>query len=55
MTVPQDFEPYKNWRIHPLKGKALKGFWSLDVTENWRLLFKFDRTDAYDLDFIDTH
>jgi proteic killer suppression protein len=26
---------FPGWKLHPLKG-ALKGFWSLTVTGNWR-------------------
>lgn len=53
-AVPQDFEPFKNLGIHPLKG-TLKGFWSLDVTGNWRLIFKFENGNVYDIDLLDTH
>ena len=52
--VPHDFEAFKNLRIHPLKGK-LKDFWSLDVTGNYRIIFKFENKNAYDLDLLDTH
>ena len=52
--VPQDFEAFKNLRIHPLKGE-LKDFWSLDVTGNYRIIFKFKNKSAYDIDLIDTH
>lgn len=52
--VPQDFEPFKNLRLHPLKGK-LKGFWSVDVTGNFRIIFKFENKNAYELDLLDTH
>jgi proteic killer suppression protein len=52
--VPQDFEPFKNLRLHPLKGK-LKGFWSVDVTGNFRIIFKFENKNAYDIDLLDTH
>lgn len=52
--VPQDFEAFKNLRIHPLKGE-LKGFWSLDVTDNYRIIFKFKDKNAYDIDLLDTH
>ena len=54
VVVPQDFEPFRNWRIHPLKGQ-LKGFWSLDVTGNYRIVFRFINGNAEDLDLIDTH
>lgn len=39
--VPQDFEFFKSWRVHLLKGE-LKDFWSLTVKENWRIVFRFD-------------
>jgi len=52
--VPQDFEPFRMWRIHQLKGN-LKGFWSLDVSGNWRIIFRFNNSNADDVDFIDTH
>jgi toxin HigB-1 len=52
--VPQDFEPFRHWRIHPLKGD-LKGFWSLDVSGNWRIIFRFQDGNADDVDLVDTH
>jgi proteic killer suppression protein len=52
--IPQDFEFFKSWRIHPLKGE-FKGYWSLTVNENYRLIFRFDGEDAHDLDYIDYH
>ena len=36
-----DLAVLPGWRLHPLKGK-LKGRWSLTVTGNWRLTFKFE-------------
>ena len=42
-------------RLHQLKEPPLKGYWSLDVTGNYRLVFRFENGDVYDLDFIDTH
>ncbi|RZJ80978.1 MAG: plasmid maintenance system killer protein [Flavobacterium sp.] len=52
--VPKDFEPFRNLRIHPLKGD-LKNFWSLDVTGNFRVIFRFENGNAYDLSLEDTH
>lgn len=52
--VPQDFESFKLLRPHPLKGD-LKGFWSLDVSGNWRIIFRFEDGNAYDLNYLDTH
>jgi proteic killer suppression protein len=31
---------FPGWKLHPLKGD-LKGFWSLTVTGNWRLIFEY--------------
>ena len=53
-TVPQDFLIFKNWRIHPLKGNY-KGFWSLDVSGNWRIIFRFENGNVFDVDYLDTH
>lgn len=52
--VPQDFELFRSWKVHPLKGEY-KGCWSLTVKENWRIVFRFDGIDAYDLDYLDYH
>jgi toxin HigB-1 len=43
-----------SYRLHPLKGD-LKGFWSVTVRANWRLIFRFDGGDAFDVDFVDYH
>ncbi len=42
------------WGLHPLKG-ALKGFWSVWVTGNWRIVFRFDGGDVVDVDLVDYH
>jgi toxin HigB-1 len=43
-----------SYRLHPLKGE-LKGFWSLTVRANWRIIFRFENGNAYDVDFLDYH
>jgi proteic killer suppression protein len=40
--------------LHRLGGD-LKGFWSVTVSRNWRIIFRFDESDAFDVDFIDYH
>jgi toxin HigB-1 len=47
---------FPGWRRHPLKGD-LKGFWSLTVTGNWRLIFHYDEetNTASEIDLIDYH
>lgn len=41
-------------RLHPLKGH-LKGFWSVTVSGNWRIIFRFEGGHAFDVDLIDYH
>lgn len=41
-------------RLHPLKGD-LDGFWSVSVSGNWRIIFRFETTDFYDVDLVDYH
>ena len=40
--------------LHPLKGK-LKGLWAVSVSGNWRVVFRFEKGNAYDVDLIDYH
>jgi proteic killer suppression protein len=42
------------FRLHPLKGD-LKGFWSVTVRANWRIVFRFENGDAFDLELTDYH
>ncbi len=42
------------FRLHPLKG-SLADFWSVSVTGNWRVIFRFDGVHACDVDLIDYH
>jgi len=42
------------YRLHPLKGE-LTGFWSVSVSGNWRVIFRFESGAAYDVDLIDYH
>lgn len=43
-----------SFRLHPLKGQ-LKGFWSVTVRANWRIIFRFENGKAADVDFVDYH
>jgi len=52
--VPKDFEPFRSWRPHLLQGEY-KGYWSLDITGNYRIIFRFENGSAYDLIYLDTH
>lgn len=41
-------------RLHRLKGD-LAGFWSVSVSGNWRIVFRFEDGQARDVDLIDYH
>ena len=42
------------WKLHGLKGDRA-GFWSVWVDRNWRIIWRFEGTDAADVDLIDYH
>lgn len=42
------------FRLHQLKGD-LKGFWSVTVRANWRVVFRFSGEQALDVDLVDYH
>lgn len=42
------------YRLHPLTGD-LKGFWSIRVTANWRIVFRFEEGEAREVDLTDYH
>ncbi len=59
LETAQDIEEvgrFPGWRLHSLKGN-LKGYWSLTVTGNWRIIFRYDAAvnTASDVDLIDYH
>ncbi len=50
----EEMRLYPGWRLHALTGD-LEGFWSISVTGNWRLVFRFEDGDAFDVDLVDYH
>lgn len=42
------------FRLHPLKGD-LAGYWSVSVSGNWRIIFRFDGANVCDVDMVDYH
>ena len=52
-AVAQDLDR-PSFRLHLLKGD-LKGRWSITVRANWRIVFRFEDGDAYEVDFLDYH
>ncbi len=52
-TTPQALD-LPRYRLRPLKGD-LKGFWSVTVRANWRIVFRFEEEDAFDVELTDYH
>jgi len=52
-TSPQDMD-LPGLYLHQLRGKY-RGRWSVRVSGNWRVTFKFDGPDATDVDYKDYH
>lgn len=52
-SAPNDMD-LPGYRLHPLKGD-LAGLWSVSVSGNWRIVFRFAGADVRDLDLIDYH
>ncbi len=42
------------YRLHALKGD-LQGYWSVTISSNWRILFRFEDGAALDIDLVDYH
>ena len=45
---------HPSYRLHPLKGDR-RGLWSVRVSGNWRIVFRFVAGEAVDVDLIDYH
>ena len=59
LTALQDAQSARNmdlpgWRMHRLKGDR-RGLWSVRVSGNWRIVFRFADGEAVDVDLIDYH
>ena len=56
MQDAQELRNVPSWKAHQLTGDR-KGIWSLNVTRNWRMTFRIDRTEGeiVDLDYEDYH
>ena len=50
---PSDLD-LPGYRLHALKGQ-LKGTWSVTISGNWRIIFRFVDGDAFDVDLVDYH
>ena len=50
---PSDLD-IPGYRLHPLKGSRA-GQWSIRVSGNWHIVFRFADADAVDVDLTDYH
>ena len=50
-SEPQDLD-LPGYRLHKLKGEY-EGYWAVDVSGNWRVVFRFEGGHATDVDFVD--
>jgi proteic killer suppression protein len=42
------------WRLHVLQGR-LQGFHAVTVSANWRVIFRFEAGNAWNVDYMDYH
>jgi toxin HigB-1 len=53
--TPDDLKlPGLRLDLHPLKGSR-RGSWAMTVKQNWRVTFRFDGEDVFDVDYEDYH
>ena len=50
---PRDLD-IPGYRLHRLTGNR-RGYWSLRVSGNWRIVFRFRDGEATDVDLLDYH
>lgn len=53
ITAPEEMG-LPGMRLHPLKGE-LKGFWAVNVSGNWRVIFRMDGKNVAEVDLLDYH
>ena len=51
--MPTDLD-IPGYRLHALKGPRA-GYWSVRVSGNWRIVFRFDGGEPVDVDLVDYH
>lgn len=52
-NVPSDVD-LPGRHLHPLAGDR-SGQWSVRVSGNWRIVFRFENGEAVDIDLVDYH
>ncbi len=46
--------PLKSVGLHKLSGNR-KGHWAITINGPWRVVFRFENGDAYDVEIVDYH
>jgi proteic killer suppression protein len=52
-TSPTDLD-LPGYRLHALKGD-LRGFWSVSISGNWRITFRVENGNVFEVDLTDYH
>ena len=52
-TGPQDMN-IPGYRLHRLSGD-MADFWSVTVSANWRIIFRFEGGNVLEVDYLDYH
>jgi toxin HigB-1 len=50
----QELSPLASIGLHKLKGDR-KGVWAIKVNGPWRIVFRFEDGDAFDVEIVDYH
>jgi toxin HigB-1 len=53
VTSPEQMNQPR-YDFHSLKGN-FKGYYAVKVSGNWRIIFRFENENAYDVDYLDYH
>ena len=53
-TALSDISRLKSVGLHKLKGDR-NGHWAISVNVPWRICFRFDNGDAWDVEIVDYH
>jgi proteic killer suppression protein len=53
-SEPAEAAPLPGLKLQALRGD-LKGMWSITVSGNWRVIFRFSDGDAHDGDLVNYH
>lgn len=53
-TSLNDLSPLKSVGVHKLTGDR-RGQWAMTINGPWRICFRFEKGDAYDVQIVDYH